>query len=247
MRFEGKTIVITGGSGGIGLATAIRIAEEGGRVLVTGTNAGKLEKANAAHERIDVLANDAGDPKAAEELGQKVKEMYGEIDGLFLNAGFGVFTPIEEVTSEQFDSQFNVNVRGPILHAKELGSLIKKGGSVLLNTSIAQNLGMQGAILYASTKGALRTATRVLAREMADRSIRVNAVSPGPIGTDFFDRTGMPEDQVKGMAEQIMNQVPLGRFGKPEEIAAASAFLLSDDASFMTGSEITVDGGMSQL
>ena len=246
-RFDSKKFVITGGSGGIGLATAKRLASEGARVLVTGTNAQKLERAANQIPGLLTLVNDAGDPEAARALGSHVKEVFGTVDGVFLNAGYGVFVPHTDVTAEQFNQQYSVNVMGPILHARELSGLVNEGGSLLINTSVVQDMGMQGGILYGSTKGALRTVTRTLASELAARNVRVNAVSPGPIGSDFFARTGMPEDQINAMAQGIQAQVPLGRFGEASEIAGVVAFFFSDDASFITGSELVVDGGMTQI
>lgn len=245
-RFANKSVVITGGSGGIGKAAAERIADEGGRVLVTGTNQKKLD-AVARGDQILTLLNDAGNPAAADELAAAVQKHFGQVDVVFLNAGYGIFVAHNEVTAEQFDQQYAVNVRGPILHAKALSQLIKPHGNILLNTSQAQYLGMEGGIIYNSTKGALRTVTRVLAKELAPRGIRVNAVSPGPIGTDFFNRTNLPEDQLEELAQSIQSQVPLGRFGTPEEVAAVALFLMSDDASYVTGAEFTVDGGMTQV
>lgn len=246
-RFTSKKFVITGGSGGIGLATAMRLIEEGAHVLVTGTNATKLNRAKASHPSLITLVNDAGDPDSPAILAATVREHFGLVDGVFLNAGYGLFTPHNAVTSEQFDAQYNVNVRGPVLQMSALSPLLNEGASVVLNTSVAQHLGMQGGILYGSTKGALRTVTRTLASELAGRQIRVNAVSPGPVGSDFFDRTGMPPEQVEAMAAGIQAQVPLGRFGDVSEIAGVVAFLFSTDASFMTGAEIVVDGGMTQV
>ena len=247
-RFDKKNFIITGGSSGIGLATAERLLAEGARVLVTGTNAEKLNRLKARHPGALTLLNDAGDPNAATALAQHVREHFGGvIDGLFLNAGLGIFTPHDDVSAEQFDTQYNVNVRGPLLQVSALSSLLRDGASIVFNTSVAQNVGMPGSVLYASTKGALRTATRVIARELAPRNIRVNAVSPGPVGSDFFDRTGIPAETVAQMAENLRSQVPLGRFGQGSEIAGVVAFLFSEDASFMTGAEIAVDGGLTQL
>ncbi len=130
---------------------------------------------------------------------------------------------------------------------KAISSLLREGGSIVINASVARNIGLPGGVVYNSTKGALRTVTRVLALELSERKIRVNAVSPGLIGSDFFDRTGMPEEQIQQFVAQILTSVPLGRVGEPEEVAAVATFLLSDDASYVTGSEYVVDGGLSEV
>ena len=245
-QFKNKNILITGGSGGIGKATALQIAEAGGNVLVTGTNQTKLDEVESSHANIKAIKNDAGDPDAAQSLADAAKEHFGELDAAFLNAGFGKFTPHTEVSAEMFDEQYNVNVRGPILHAKVLSPLVKDGGNLLVTTSVATYLGMDGGVLYNSTKGAMRTVVRVLANELAGRKIRVNAVAPGPIGTEFFDRTGMEESDQKEMTDSIKEMIPLGRFGEAEEVASVAMFLMSDAASYVTGAEFVVDGGMIQ-
>ena len=244
-RFADQSFVITGGSGGIGKATASRIVAEGGRVLLTGTSDQKLEAAASEIPGAQVLKNDAGDPDAAEQLAEAAKAAFGTIDGLFLNAGFGIFTPHTELTAEQFDQQYQVNVRGVALHAAKLSPLLAEGGSMLITGSVAKWLGMEGGVIYNSTKGATRTISRVLAKELAGRNVRVNELSPGPIETGFFDRVGMEESDAEEMASGITQMVPMGRFGTAEEVAAVACFLLSRDASYVTGADYVVDGGMT--
>lgn len=242
----GKSFVVTGGSSGIGQATAELLAERGGRVLITGTNQTKLESV-ADGNSIVGLRNDSGSPEDAEALGAEVARLFGKIDGAFINAGYVIFAGHHEVTAEQFDAQYAVNVRGPILQAKHLSPLLMEGGSMLFNTSEAQHMGMEGGVLYCSSKAALRSVVRVLCKELSPRGIRVNAVSPGAFDTTFMERAGVPADQASQIKEGVQSNVPLSRVGIPSEVAAAAVFLMSPEASYITGSELAVDGGLKQV
>lgn len=247
-RFEGKTALVTGGTSGIGLATAKRLQDEGAKVIVTGSRDKSLEQARKAlGNGVVAIRNDAGKPEAAAELAREVARIAPKIDAVFFNAGFGRFQPLEAVSADEFDAQYAVNVRGPLLQAKALAPLLNDGAALLLNTSVARDKGFPNMAIYSSTKGAVRTLTRGLARELAPRNIRVNAVSPGPIATGFFERSGWSEDTVSEFGKNVSAQVPLQRLGKPEEVAAVAAFLLSNDASYVTGAEYSVDGGMGEL
>ena len=245
-RFTDKTILITGGTSGIGLATAKRIVEEGGSVIVTGTTQSHLDDAAAAlPEGTLVLQNDASDPQAAKDLVECINDQVGQIDGAYLNAGFGANMATEDVDAEGFDAMMDVNVRGAALHMAGLKPLIKDGGAVLLTSSVAPYLGGAQGAVYAATKAACLALARSWARDLAGRNIRVNAVAPGPIETNFFDAFGKGEEDAEKLREQISGRVPLKRMGKPEEVAAVAAFLLSSDAAYVTGSEYMVDGGLT--
>jgi len=247
-RLNGKVAVITGGNSGIGLATAKDFIAEGASVIITGRN---KEAVNTA---VNELGNDAygivsdtGDITQLNALRAKVFELFPKIDILFINAGIGKFAPIEQVDEDHFDEQFSINVKGAYFTIQQLLPLINDGGSIILNTSISAHIGMANSSVYSATKAALITFARTLSSELLSRRIRVNAISPGPINTPIFGKTGMPADQLEQLAQGIQSQVPLGRFGNPEEIAKVATFFASDDSSFVLGAELIADGGMATL
>jgi NAD(P)-dependent dehydrogenase (short-subunit alcohol dehydrogenase family) len=246
VRFSGKTVLITGGSSGIGLATARRIAGEGGRVAITGTSQKHLDEASAAlPPDALVIRNDAADAGQAAKLASQVSEQLGRIDGLFLNAGFGRFAPNDNVDPDFFDRMNAVNVRGPVMQMSALIPVLNEGGSVVLTASVSPYLGQAQGAVYAATKGAVTALARSWAADLAPRNIRVNSIAPGPIATNFAEGMQMSEQEMQQFAEQILQRLALRRFGTAEEVAAVACFLLSDDSSYVTGSQYFVDGGMT--
>lgn len=197
--------------------------------------------------RAVAIRSDAADPAAIDALVADVQARFGRIDVLFLNAGVAYFAPLEAQTRAGFQQMLDVNVLGPYFTLQAALPLLSKGASVIFNTSVVNQKGMPATSAYAATKAALRVITRSLAAELVARGIRVNAVSPGPISTPIFGKTGMPAEQIEAFAEQTQSAVPLGRFGEPAEVANAALFLGSDQASFITGVELAVDGGLAQV
>jgi len=246
-RFEGKSVVITGGSSGIGLAAARRIVEEGGSVLITGSNADRLERAREQLPAVHILVNDASKPEAGQALADEAERLFGTIDAVFLNAGVGAGAPLGHLTPDVYRQLMDLNVGGPLFGTQALAPIVRDGGSIVITASIAKDKGMQASALYSATKGAVRSLVRGFARELAPRRIRVNAVSPGAIETDFFNRLGLPEEHASAVVQQIAAGNPLGRVGTAEEAAAVALFLLSDEASYVTGADYCVDGGDAQL
>jgi NAD(P)-dependent dehydrogenase (short-subunit alcohol dehydrogenase family) len=247
-RLEGKVAVVTGGNSGIGLATAKRLQEEGAKVAITGRNKKTLAEAVTAIGN-GVLAIQADVSKVAEleKLYTEVSQKLGKIDVLFVNAGIAKFAPLAETSESTYNEQFDINVRGAYFTIQKALPLLNDGASIILNTSVADSQGVVGGSAYAATKAALRSLARTAAAELVGRGIRVNTVAPGPIVTPIFGKTGLPKEAIDEFAAQIVAKVPMKRMGQPEEVAATVAFLASRDASYITGVEINVDGGLGQI
>ena len=247
-KLEGKTAVITGGNSGIGLATAKLYKDQGASVIITASSDSSYAKAQSEYGNdFDIIKTDVSNLEEIKELAAKVKKKYGTIDILFANAGVATFAPLSEVTNDHFDKHFNTNVKGLLFSVQQFVPIINKGGSVILTTSGMNTKGFPGASVYSATKSAVRSIARTLSAELIPQGIRVNALSPGPVETPIFGKMGMSEEEVKGMTEQVQSMTPIGRFGQPDELARAALFLGSDDSSFVMGSELVVDGGLSQL
>ncbi len=246
-KLEGKIALITGGTSGIGAATAKRFQSEGAKVIVTGSNPKTLEAARHELSGIDVMASDAGDAAATKVLIDQVRSRYGRIDVLFVNAGIAKFSPSADVDEAFFDAQFNINVKGAYFVIKHAAPVMADGGSIILTSSVSGVLGGGGQTVYGATKAAIRSFGRTFAAELAPRRIRVNTISPGPIATPIFGKTGLTAEQLAGFTESLMTTIPLKRVGQPEEIAAAALFFASDESSYTTGAELFVDGGMVDI
>lgn len=244
-RFEGKVAVVTGGNSGIGLATAKAFAREGARVAITGRDEASLR---AAEREIGVgamaLRADASRMADLDAAMGKIRERYNKIDALFVNAGIGKFVPFDQVTEAFFDETVAVNLKGVFFTVHKALPLLGPGSAVVLNASTSAHKGMPGTTVYVATKAAVVNLAKTLSASLVERGIRVNAISPGPVETAILGRTGMSEEELKQTREWIQGQVPLKRFGKPEEIAEAVLYLCSGASSFVVGSDIVIDGGM---
>ena len=246
-RLKGKTAVITGGNSGIGFATAELFLKEGATVIITGRREHAVADAvKALGSGAKGLVSDAGKMEDVRSLPKKIEALTKRVYILFANAGVGIFAPFEQTTEEVFDNNLDINFKGVYFTVQGLLHLIPDGGSVILNSTILVHSGLETTSAYSASKGAVLSLSKTLAVELAVRNIRVNSISPGPISTPIYSKMGMPEEALKEFAAGVQAKVPLKRFGEASDIAQAALFLASQDSSFMTGSEVSVDGGKSK-
>jgi NAD(P)-dependent dehydrogenase (short-subunit alcohol dehydrogenase family) len=247
-KLDGKVAVVTGASIGIGFATAKRFADEGAYVFITGRRQKELDAAvKAIGKNVTGIQGDVSNLRDLDRLYETVKKEKGHVDIIFANAGGGEFAPLGSITEEQFDRTYGVNVKGVLFTVQKALPLLREGASIIVNGSIAGSKATPAFSVYGSTKAALRSLVRTWAVELKDRKIRVNDISPGPINTPGFDGLGSTPQENAAFRQAMTSATPLGRFGEPDEVAKAASFLASDDASFITGIELFVDGGFAQV
>jgi NAD(P)-dependent dehydrogenase (short-subunit alcohol dehydrogenase family) len=247
-KLNGKVAVITGGTSGIGLATAKKFAEEGAHVFVTGRRQSELDKAKALiGKNVTTVRGDASRLEDLDQLYRVVKESKGILDIVFANAGFVEHQTIDVVTPEHFDKTFNINVRGLLFTVQKALPLMKNGGSIILTSSIVGVKGLPAHGVYGASKAAVRSFARTWTAELKNRGIRVNTLSPGATDTPIIDGQFATQDQADAAKASFAAATPMGRLGRPEELAAAALFLAADDSSFITGIDLQVDGGLVQV
>jgi NAD(P)-dependent dehydrogenase (short-subunit alcohol dehydrogenase family) len=248
MKLANKVALVTGGTSGIGLETARLFRDEGAKVVVIGSNEQRLQEAQRVlGETAMVLRADLRDPAQIDKAVAEIVETHGAIDIVFANAGAGKAAPFDAVTPAQLDEQFALNVSGLFFTLQKSAPHLRDGGSIVVTTSFLNTVGTPGLSVLSATKAAVRSLVRTIGAELAPRRIRVNAVSPGPIDTPFASKLGLPQEDLQKSGEALAAAVPLKRIGHAAEVAKAVLFLASDDASYVTGAELVVDGGLSQI
>jgi len=247
-RFEHHNVLVTGGSSGIGLAAAKAYAREGARVIITGRDEEALARAQAeiGHGAL-ALRNDAGSVEEAKRLAAALQAQDIQLDAIFINAGAAKFAPLSDVSESLWDDTFNANVKGPYFQIQALTPLLRTGAAIVINGSINAHIGMPNSSVYAASKAALISLAKTLSAELLPRGARVNVVSPGPVTTPLYGKLGLDAATLQATAAAIQGQVPLGRFGTPDEIASTVLHLSAKESAFIVGSELIVDGGMSNL
>src|SRR5215831_3417191 len=243
-RFQGKVAVVTGGNSGIGLGVAKAYAREGAQVAITGRNEKTLEAAvKEIGDGTLAIRSDAGKVAEIEAAMKKIKERFGRIDALFVNAGVAKLVPLEQVTEQLFDETVDINLKGVFFTVQKAIPLMPKGSSIVLNGSINAHLGMPGTTVYGASKAGVVNMAKTLSAELLERGIRVNVISPGPI-TSALLRNG-PQEKIQEMKDWIRSQIPIKRFGTPEEIAAGVLYLTAPESAFVVGADLIIDGRMA--
>jgi len=243
-NLNGKVAVVTGGNSGIGYETAKKLKSQGAKVVITGRSSERVEKA-AQELGVEGIVADVKNIPALQDAADQVKAQHGNVDILFVNAGIFAPAPVGSISEEMFDNQMGINFKGAVFTLEKFLPILNDGASVINLSSVNAYTGMPNTAIYAASKAAMNSFTRTAATELAPRKIRVNAVNPGPVQTPIFGKTGMSEEQLNGIAGAFQERIPLKRFGQPAEIANLVAFLASDDASFITGGEYNIDGGIN--
>ena len=247
-KLSGKIALVTGGTSGIGLATAKRFASEGAYVFITGRRQSELDAAaTELGGNATAVRGDVADLADLDRLFDTIKREKGRLDVLFANAGGGGMAPLGQITEEHFDKTFNTNVRGLLFTVQKALPLMPPGSSIILNASIASIKGTPALSVYSATKAAVRSFARSWTLDLKESKIRVNAVSPGTVPTPAYYLMGLTNEQVQAFVDSQVTTIPLGRVGTTDEIAKAVVFLASDDSSFVNGIELFVDGGMAQV
>jgi NAD(P)-dependent dehydrogenase (short-subunit alcohol dehydrogenase family) len=247
-KLEGKIAVVTGGNSGIGLATAKRFVAEGAHVYITGRRQEELDAAvKSIGKNVTAVQGDVAKLADLDRLYDTIKKNHGRVDVVFANAGGGTFLPLGQITEEQYDRTFNANVKGLLFTVQKALPLMPATGSIVLNASIVSIKGFPAFSVYSATKAAVRNFARGWVSDLKGRGIRINVVSPGPIETPALDGLAKTQAERDEFKAGMVSQVPLGRMGQPDEIAKAVVFLASDDASYVNGVELFVDGGMAQV
>lgn len=243
-RLHNKTAVITGGTTGIGFETTRQFIAEGARVIITGQNEDRLQTAvRMLGSKVIPVRADVRSLSDLNGLAARVKEEFGRLDILFANAGIGYFAPLEGVDEALYDNQFDINVKGVFFTVQKLLNLLNEGASIILNASAVNQKGAATGSIYFATKAAVRSLARSLAAELSSRKIRVNALSPGIVRTDFQSKLDLPQEAIDRFINYATQIAPLARAGQPEEIANAAVFLASNESSYMTAADLVVDGG----
>lgn len=247
-RFENKIVVVTGGTTGIGFAAARKFVAEGANVVITGVNPGRIQEAvSKLGSSASGYEADVSKPAELDKLFDRIRAKHGRIDVLFGNAGIAKLSPVADTTPEFFDEIVNTNFKGAFFTAQKALPMLVDGGAIVFTTSYFTEVGTAGASVVSASKAALRSLTRTLARELLDRKIRVNSVSPGVIETPLFGKLGLPDEQVEQIGKALLAGIPVQRFGTADEIADAVAFLASGEASYITGLDLAVDGGRTLI